>query len=69
MHMTKIRTTITIDKELLEKARKQNISISGFIDIKLREYLALINQVSKENTDICGYRDLNPGGWLGKPQS
>ena len=54
MHMTKIRTTITVDKELLEKARKQNISISGFIDIKLREYLALIEGVSKLKENICG---------------
>jgi hypothetical protein len=67
--MTKVRTIITIEKDLLEKARKYNLSISGFIDIKLREYLALIDQVSKKNKSECGYRDLNPGYWLGKPIS
>jgi len=39
MHIKKkIRTNITIDKELLEKARKLNIPNSGFIDIELRKH-------------------------------
>ncbi len=42
MHTGKVRTNITIDKELLEKSKKNNVSISGFVDIKLREYLALL---------------------------
>ena len=42
MHMTKIRTTITINKELLKKAKEHNISISSFLDIELRRYIALI---------------------------
>ena len=41
--MTKIRTTITINKDLLEKARERNISISSFIDIELRRYIAYID--------------------------
>lgn len=59
MHIKKARTNITIDRCLLEKARKYNISISGFIDIKLREYLANIDAVSKENRHGCGYRDFD----------
>ena len=42
MHTKKVRTNITIDKELLEDARKYRISVSGFIDVELRRYLALI---------------------------
>ena len=42
MHMTKIRTTITISKDLLNKAREHEISISSFLDIELRRYIALI---------------------------
>ena len=42
MHMPKIRTTITISPDLLEKARKHDISISSFLDIELRKYIALI---------------------------
>ena len=42
MHTKKTRTTITINKTLLEKAKKYDISISSFLDIKLREYLSLL---------------------------
>ena len=61
--MTKARTTITISKELLKKARKHEINISSFLDIELRRYIALIegkhtkNQ-SKKQKWTC--RDLNP---------
>jgi post-segregation antitoxin (ccd killing protein) len=53
MHMAKIRTTITINKDLLKKAQKYNISISSFLDIELRRYIALIeNGVrNKEGSD------------------
>jgi len=40
--MTKIRTTITINKDLLKKAKQYDISISSFLDIELRRYIALI---------------------------
>jgi hypothetical protein len=40
--MKKIRTTITIDKNLLKKAKKHNIKISTFLDRKLHECLEYI---------------------------
>ena len=40
--MPKTRTTITISKDLLKKAREKEINISSFVDIELRRYLALI---------------------------
>jgi post-segregation antitoxin (ccd killing protein) len=42
--MTKVRTTITISKDLLKKAREKEINISSFVDIELRRYLALIEE-------------------------
>lgn len=42
MYMSKIRTTITISPNLLEKAKEHGISISSFLDIELRRYIALI---------------------------
>ena len=41
--MTKIRTTITIDKELLDIAHHHKIRISTFLHNSLSEYLAQIN--------------------------
>lgn len=41
--MPKIRTTITISKDLLQKAREKEINISSFLDIELRRYIALID--------------------------
>ena len=40
--MTKVRTSITIDKDLFAKAKKYNISISSFLDIELRKYIAIL---------------------------
>jgi hypothetical protein len=41
--MTKIRTTITIDKELLKLAHHHKIRISTFLHNSLSEYLGQIN--------------------------
>jgi len=41
--MTKFRTTITIDPELLKIARHHKVRISTFLDSSLREYLSQIN--------------------------
>ena len=41
--MIKIRTTITIDKEMLNIARHHKIRISTFLDNNLRYYLSQIN--------------------------
>ncbi len=56
MHMKKIRTSITISQDLLEKARKHNISISSFLDIELRRYIALIeaNEPRGIRTPVTG---------------
>jgi hypothetical protein len=68
--MPKTRTTITISKDLLEKARKKEINISSFLDIELRRYLAFIegnvsSSTSSDNSK-CGCRDLDPSYKLGK---
>ena len=41
--MTKIRTTITIDAELLNLAHHHKIRISTFLHNSLKEYLGKIN--------------------------
>jgi hypothetical protein len=56
--MPKTRTTITISKDLLKKARDNEVNISSFVDIELRRFLALIegktindsSHSGKENT-------------------
>jgi len=45
MKNKKIRTTITIDKDLLKKARNHRIKISTFLDKKLRECITNIDGV------------------------
>ncbi len=40
--MSKIRTCITIEDEVFNKAKGMGINISSFLDIELRRYLALI---------------------------
>jgi hypothetical protein len=43
--MTKERTTITIDSELLEKSKKYIPNLSGFIEECLKNYLGVGNQL------------------------
>ena len=45
--MTKIRTTITIDNNLLKKAKHHNIRISTFLDRKLKECLSDFSNSNK----------------------
>ncbi len=45
--MTKIRTTITIEKELLNIAHHHKIRISTFLHNSLREYLGQINGANR----------------------
>ena len=40
--MSKYNLTVTINKKLLEKARKHKINISSFLEIRLNEYIALL---------------------------
>jgi len=42
----KARINVTISKDLLERARKYDINVSAFLDIKLREYFAYIEGMS-----------------------
>lgn len=43
--MTKEKATISIDSEVLDKARKQIPNISGFIEICLKQYLGMENNL------------------------
>ena len=76
--MEKVRTNVSISKNVLEKARKHNIIISSFLEIKLVEYLALIEGKTQNSEEVfrprfskkggeCGRRELNPGRGLGRP--
>ena len=68
--MKKTRTTITIDIDLLRRGKKNRISISSFLDIELRKYLAVIEGKSRNQQevfdtsffikDVWTGRDLNP---------
>ena len=42
MHMTKQRINLSVNKKVIQKAREHDINLSAFLEIRLREYLALI---------------------------
>ncbi|KYK34587.1 MAG: hypothetical protein AYK22_05085 [Thermoplasmatales archaeon SG8-52-3] len=62
--MKKVRNMIRMNKEVVKIAKKHRVSISSFLDIELRRYLAIIEgksnsvQSSKNKEWTC--RDLNP---------
>lgn len=47
--MTKEKATITIEKEVLQKARKQIPNISGFVENCLKQYLGIGNNLTPTN--------------------
>ena len=81
--MAKVRTTITINKNLLKKAKEHSIRISSFLDIELRRYIAFIEgkqtnypQINEQSNERsikkeieCGRRESNPGSELGRLKS
>ena len=64
--MPKQKLTLAIDEDLLKKVKDSKVNISSFLEIRLRDYLGLIEGVSVNNGDECGRRDLNPSFKLGK---
>ena len=52
--MGKVRTTINVDGIVIRKAKEYNINISAFLEIRLREYLALIE---RDESYITSYYD------------
>ncbi|MFE3845824.1 type II toxin-antitoxin system CcdA family antitoxin [Thermoplasmatota archaeon] len=66
--MSKRKLTLSINDILIKKARNHNINISSFLEIKLQEYLAIIEGSQKlQNESECGRRESNPGRGLGRP--
>jgi len=57
MRMNKKALNLSVDENLVNKARSHQINLSSFFEVKLREYLALI----KGNNGEWVHRDLNPG--------
>ncbi len=75
--MVKQNLTLTVNKDLIKKARNQGMNISSFLEIRLNEYFALLEGNSQNNQKEvfgtaffkkaeCGRRDLNPSYKLGK---
>ena len=48
----KIRTNITLNDDIFYKAKKYNIILSSFLEIKLREYIAIIEENSVRSISI-----------------
>ena len=49
--MVKQKLTLSIDKEIITQAKKQNINLSSFLEIRLVDYL---------NYKECSRREGNP---------
>ncbi|MCK5030498.1 MAG: type II toxin-antitoxin system CcdA family antitoxin [Thermoplasmatales archaeon] len=58
--MPKHKLTLSIDKEIITQAKKQNINLSSFLEIRLVDYL---------NYKECSRRDSNPSSWLERPEA
>ena len=66
--MTKQKLTLAIDQDLLKKVKDSKINVSSFLEIKLREYIALDNDITTEEKVKRTYGDLNPSIRLRRPE-
>ena len=57
--MVKQKLTLSIDKEIISQARKAEINLSSFLEIRLVDYM---------NYKECSRRDSNPSSWLERPE-
>ncbi len=57
--MVKQKLTLSIDKEIISQARKAEINLSSFLEIRLVDYI---------NYKECSRRDSNPSSWLERPE-
>ena len=64
--MPKRKLTLAIDEDLLKIVKDPDINISSFLEIRLREYITLVEGIAIKDGDKCGRRDLNPSFKLGK---
>ena len=75
--MSKQKLTLSVNKNVVKKAREHNINISTFLEIRLNEYISLLEGNAVNNKEEvfgsdfskkaeCGRRDLNPSYKLGK---
>ena len=57
--MPKHKLTLSIDKKVINQAKKQNINLSSFLEIRLVDYL---------NYKECSRWDSNLSSWLERPE-
>ena len=57
--MPKQKLTLSIDKKIITQAKKQQINLSSFLEIRLVDYL--------DYKEKCSRQDSNPCSWLERP--
>ena len=58
--MVKQKLTLSIDKDIIIQAKKQQINLSSFLEIRLIDYLF--------DNEKWSRRDSNPSSWLERPE-
>ena len=62
--MVKRTTTLTVDSELMDEAKKENINISGLLEDSLNQRLGKI-EIKINKPDKCEYCKIKPvDSWL-----
>jgi hypothetical protein len=75
--MSKQKLTLSVNQNVVKKAREHDINISTFLEIRLNEYISLLEGNTINNKEEvfgsafskkgeCGHRESNPGRGLGR---
>jgi hypothetical protein len=66
--MTRKKLTLSIETELIERAKEIKLNISQFLETHLLEYLALIDEILDGEGIKRTYGDSNPSIRLRRPE-
>jgi hypothetical protein len=66
--MARRKLTLSIEAELIERAKEVKLNISQFLETHLLEYIALIDEILDGEEVIRAYGDLNPSIRLRRPE-
>jgi post-segregation antitoxin (ccd killing protein) len=50
--MSKHKLTLSVDEEIIKEAKKLDINLSSFLEIRLREYIAIAKGIVKNNKSV-----------------
>ena len=66
MHMKKVRTTINLNEDVVNRAKELGINISAVAEMGIINYIKEIENIGRENTETKSFKNTNDDGQSSK---